>query len=120
MNALTDDELALLEDACRLSGFHHMKALETDPRAAATYQKMRGALDRVSVMGNPDLAHRLFQFICHNELNKEKLPDYYDEAEWLRKVKNHHRRAAELLRVKRQKLYGDPDPITLGTSRVLP
>lgn len=74
MNALTDDELALLEDACRLSGFHHMKALETDPRAAATCEKMRGALDRVSVIGNPDLAHRLFQFICHNELTRRSSP----------------------------------------------
>ena len=47
MTALTDDELAVLENACRLSGYHHMKALENDPKAAATYEKMRGKIDRV-------------------------------------------------------------------------
>ena len=120
MTALTDDELAVLENACRLSGYHHMNALENDPKAAATYEKMRGKIDRVGVASDPNLAHRLFQFICHNGLNTQKLPDYYDEAEWQRKVETHHRRAAELLRVKRQKLYGDPDPITLGTSRIFP
>ncbi|MGA1798692.1 hypothetical protein VH567_07915 [Sphingomonas sp. 4RDLI-65] len=97
-----------------------MKALENDPKAAATYEKMRGKLDRVGMIGDPDLAHRLFQFICHGDLDTHKLPNFYDEAEWQRKVEAHHRRAAELLRVKRQKLYGDPDPITLGTSRVFP
>ena len=116
MTALTDDELALLESACRLSAYHHMKALENDPKAATTYEKMRGKIDRVGVAGDPGLAHRLFQFICYNRMNTQKLPDYYDEAEWQRKVDTHHRSAAELPRVKRQKLYGDPDPITLGRS----
>jgi hypothetical protein len=63
MTALTDDEPALLEAACRLPGYHHMKALESDPKAAATYEKMRVKIDRVGLAGDPNLAHRLFHFI---------------------------------------------------------
>lgn len=115
MTALTEAELALLEDACTLSSFHYLKALQDQPRIAAAYDIYRFRIERA---GGPavafDLVEQMHDFITRNGLKRAPLPDYYFEPEWAVKVDTFKRRAAELLRYQRQKKYGDDDPITLG------